>query len=497
MNNTKKIAMILLVFMALAVSLGAFAVLAANEPAYSVNDVTVETEGSFSLNIAISENPGLISLNLDVEYDESILKLESVENLGLLSGFTNPSPEISSPYTLRWSDSLGVDNAANGNIAKLNFKVLSTEDADTCVKIIHNNAFSSNGGGKNIAFKNAEANISVRNKHTVTFYGEDGSTVVAEHKYFPGESVTLPETPVKDPDGENKYTFDKWTPEVETKVSADASYTASFTSAPLSDDAGLASLNIDGVALSPAFSADVTEYSANVEYRVSTLSLSYTTSNEFALVTVSGNELSVGENTLTLTVTAEKGNTKVFTVKVTRANDPNYIENSDAMLESVVPSHGVLTPVFNSHCTEYLLYVENSAESVSFVCTPRNDRIESISTDEEHALEHDRTEIILFCVAENGDRAEYKITVVRLPKYEGEIPEFVLGSQGGNETKDPNDKDDGQDPTDEIKQSDKKNTRPKTVVIIIVAIAAVCAIASVVGIIFLVVSSKRKNRVTK
>lgn len=512
MNNTKKTVCIIVGLAILLLSVGLISSFAAGEPAYALDGCTVETGGSFSMTVKIKDNPGLISLNLDVEYDGKVLKLESVENLGLLSGFTNPAPEISSPYTLRWSDSLGVDNSKSGDIVKLNFKVLSSTDTDTTVRIIHNNAFSSNGDGKNIAFKNAEAKVSVRTKYTVTFYGEDGSTVISSAKYFPGETLVLPEDPVKANDENSKYSFDKWSPELVTAVNASASYTASFTETPLSDDASLESLTVDGVTLAPTFDPDTLEYTASVEYGISSLEVACIASSEFSSVTLEGTELSVGENTLKVTVTAEKGNTRVYTLKVTRQRDPSYVESSDALFESLIPSHGVLTPAFDSNCKSYLLYVENASESVSFVCTPRNDKIRDISDSSEHILTSDRTEITLFCVAENGDRVEYTLTVVRLPRFEGEIPEFVIGAppkgddSKENEGKDPstgnsgnnNDGNSEKNEKNDVEgKTDKVADHSKTAVIVIIAVAALLAAASVIGIVLLVISGKKKAEANK
>ena len=90
MNNTKKTVCIIVGLAILLLSVGLISSFAAGEPAYALDGCTVETGGSFSMTVKIKDNPGLISLNLDVEYDGKVLKLESVENLGLLSGFTNP-----------------------------------------------------------------------------------------------------------------------------------------------------------------------------------------------------------------------------------------------------------------------------------------------------------------------------------------------------------------------------------------------------------------------
>ena len=96
------------------------------------------------------------------------------------------------------------------------------------------------------------------------------------------------------------------------KVSAPVTY---------SKDATLSSLTISPGELTPAFSADVTEYTAIVGGDVEKLTVSAPANDDKASVSVSGNEgLQLGENTITCKVTAEDGETtKTYTILVTKA----------------------------------------------------------------------------------------------------------------------------------------------------------------------------------
>lgn len=90
-----------------------------------------------------------------------------------------------------------------------------------------------------------------------------------------------------------------------------------------SKDASLASLTISPGTLNPAFSADVTEYTAAVSSDVTSVTVSAPAKDGGAKVAVSGNdELQDGENTITCTVTAEDGvTTKTYTIVVTKSDD--------------------------------------------------------------------------------------------------------------------------------------------------------------------------------
>ena len=90
-----------------------------------------------------------------------------------------------------------------------------------------------------------------------------------------------------------------------------------------SKDATLSALTISPGELTPAFSADVTEYTAVVGAEVEKLTVSAPASHEKASVSVSGNEgLQMGDNTITCKVTAEDGETtKTYTILVTKTEE--------------------------------------------------------------------------------------------------------------------------------------------------------------------------------
>ena len=120
----------------------------------------------------------------------------------------------------------------------------------------------------------------------------------------------------------------------------------SFTTAAtpvLSSDATLATLTVSEGTLSPAFSADEANYSISVENEVEEIIISATaTDDENANITGTGNQtLVVGSNPFDITVTAEDGTTKTYTVTVTREH-PTGIEDVTAAEMKIYQSNGVL-----------------------------------------------------------------------------------------------------------------------------------------------------------
>ena len=478
--------------------LGTLIVSAEGTPRYEITDQSVEAGTSFSVIVSLHDNPGIISLKFKVNYDEKCLRLDSVEDLGLLEGFTNPSPDIASPYTLRWSNSLWSDHLspgskATGDLVKLNFTAISKKETTTKITISHEESYNYNGGSS-IKFEGSEANITIKKKYSVTFYDADGTTVISSQKYFTGDPISLPEDPVKPNDETYKYIFTGWTPEVAQKVSdSDLSYTATYTPELLSTDNSLTSITVDGVQLDQSFDPERLEYSATVDFEISTFNIVCTPTNEFTTYMVEGAELRVGENTVKVTVTAENGDSRTIIFKVTRKQDPNYVPDKDASLRTLTPSTGVLSPVFLSTQKNYILYIENSVTSVTFEATAKSEKAASVVGVGKHEISGDIAEIKIVCTAENGNSETYTVTVVRLPKYNGKVPEFDFGS--GSDVTNPDDPSTSEDTPGGNKGnvSPAKPKKPSKAIVVIIISASICGAISLTGIIILIIMS-RKNK---
>ena len=82
---------------------------------------------------------------------------------------------------------------------------------------------------------------------------------------------------------------------------------------PLSGVNTLSALSVNGYSLSPAFDSATTAYSlGEVDFDVTTLNVTATPTEGTAKVSISGNNLSVGNNTITISVTAENGSAKYY-----------------------------------------------------------------------------------------------------------------------------------------------------------------------------------------
>ncbi len=128
---------------------------------YEVTSATGTAGSTVEVYVSIANNPGIISLRNTITYDTSALELISVEDCELLSGYTTPSTTISSPYTLRWANSLATENnLSNGRIVKLTFEI--KEDAEVGnYSISVNPVEARNVDGTKITFNAATATINV------------------------------------------------------------------------------------------------------------------------------------------------------------------------------------------------------------------------------------------------------------------------------------------------------------------------------------------------
>lgn len=119
-----------------------------------------------------------------------------------------------------------------------------------------------------------------------------------------------------------------------------------------SGDNSLSSLTLSAGELSPAFAYNVTEYTAEVPYDVTSIDVNAKTSNSGAKVEdiIGNRELQVGENRIAITVKAENGARVVYNIIVTRreegagspggedaSQDPGDAEHPDASQGSEDP----------------------------------------------------------------------------------------------------------------------------------------------------------------
>ena len=127
------------------------------------------------------------------------------------------------------------------------------------------------------------------NKYHITFFDEDGTTVLQEKDVAYGEVPTC-QTPTKDATAQYTYTFDGWSPTVAT-VTEDAEYTASY--AATTNSYVVRFVDEDGIKVLQSSNVEygtVPEYTEAVPEKTSTAQYTYNFSGwDNPLVAVTGN----------------------------------------------------------------------------------------------------------------------------------------------------------------------------------------------------------------
>lgn len=185
---------------------------------------------------------------------------------------------------------------------------------------------------------------------------------------------------------------------------------------PLSGNCNLATLDVSNATISPAFSGGVTEYSASVPYEVSTLSVAATAEHPGAQVSIGDTYLYEAATTpVKVTVTAENGAAKTYTIYVSRPRDPNYVESDNCNLSDLWVEGFVLSPAFAVDVDKYYVWLPYETETVTVGATTEDSKA-SVSVDSSVLLEPGKgTDIPVTVTAENGNQKVYVVTAVRAP----------------------------------------------------------------------------------
>jgi hypothetical protein len=191
-------------------------------------------------------------------------------------------------------------------------------------------------------------------------------------------------------------------------------YTVRIVRAP-SSDARLKDIAVDVGALSPAFDAAVSDYTVSVGNGTTSVAVVGTPEHDSAtVVTAGGSSLAVGNNPVTVTVTAEDGITaQSYIVTVVRA------KSSDASLQNIraeAPVAGTLAvyPPFDPDVTDYTVAVANAVTSITVAGEKRHYASTVTGNVADRAIVVGDNLVPLTVTAEDGTVRVYSLTVVRM-----------------------------------------------------------------------------------
>ncbi len=184
----------------------------------------------------------------------------------------------------------------------------------------------------------------------------------------------------------------------------------SLTTTEPSSNADLATLTVSGQTLSPTFNANTTSYTVTVPYLTTSVNVAATLSDSTASLSGTGTKnLTVGNNSVTVRVTAEDGTIKNYSINIIREADSRSTDNTLSNLEI---DGQTLTPTFSSSTTSYNVTVPNDITSLVVDATA-NDSKATVSISGNTNFKVGSNTITVKVTAENGTVRNYTINVTR------------------------------------------------------------------------------------
>lgn len=240
------------------------------------------------------------------------------------------------------------------------------------------------------------------------------ATFTVNSNLQPGTQVTVTASGVTLSDGEND-------------LGAGSPVYTRTIAPPLSDNCNLASLTVSNAGISPAFSPSVTNYSASVPFSTGALQVSAQAEHAGAQVSISNPALTPGGTTaVTVQVTAENGATKAYTIRVKRAQDPNYVPSSNAQLKALEVTGVALSPAFDANVQQYYIWLPYEAEAVSITAEKQDSKAKLEIGDQPELIPGKAVPMTVTVTAEDGTQKVYTLTVFRAPAHE-DVDHYLFG----------------------------------------------------------------------
>jgi len=186
--------------------------------------------------------------------------------------------------------------------------------------------------------------------------------------------------------------------------------TSSSTTSTKSRNAYLSKLQINQEGLTPNFNKNKTSYAVTVGENINDLKVTATAEDSKSKVAISGNTgLKNGDNKVYITVTAQDGTKKVYTITVTKTGDAN---KSNSYLQNLIVENATLSPEFSKEVFEYDCgTVGKSIETLKILAFGENENVKIDITGNDKLSEGDN-KIIVKVTSEDGTTTkEYVINV--------------------------------------------------------------------------------------
>lgn len=180
-----------------------------------------------------------------------------------------------------------------------------------------------------------------------------------------------------------------------------------------STNKALKDLVIENYKLSPEFTPETTKYSVEVKGDVDKLEISPVLQDEKSKFTIEGNEnLKVGNNIIKITVTAEDGTTRIYTIAVSKTSGESTATEM-LKLKDLKVNNANLQPSFSSEITNYVVEVDNpsSIKADAVVAIAEDADVEVTVSESENTEKNEKIITIMLEDKEGTKTGVYQITV--------------------------------------------------------------------------------------
>ena len=194
--------------------------------------------------------------------------------------------------------------------------------------------------------------------------------------------------------------------------------------------ARLDNITVDGYTTEPAFDPEIFTYTVKgVPASAQSVSVTATPKSEDLVLTQYGDTpLHGGKNREYIAVEAPDGSVAIYTVFVVRDFGDDYTPSADNALTAIHLSEGVLSPAFDPEKTDYIIYLPHEWAEKPFTVSgdARDEKAQTIENVTAVLIPGSNT-LTLSCLAENGEKRDYRLTVIVLPEYTGVAP-YINGT---------------------------------------------------------------------
>lgn len=187
-----------------------------------------------------------------------------------------------------------------------------------------------------------------------------------------------------------------------------------------SNNANLKSLTVTEEEFLPVFDKETTSYTMKVAEEITKLEIKAEAEDEKATVTIKGNEeLKEGDNTVTITVTAEDGTTKNYEIKVTKLVG----EITKLGLQTLTIKDTSIARMFKSDIYEYEIDINDvTTLEIEAIANDETATVEILGN--EDLKEGENIITIIVSASEGEEKATYQIKANKIPKEVGETKQI-------------------------------------------------------------------------